>query len=172
MFLIHNTRLEYLKLILKEGELKSSKLTGNINEGDGIYDSNKYVYFHTTDKIFDKGVIGQITLYFTSDFLYNRSYLISTYISSSPNNGYKRKINRYSKNYNKILLDLYNHSLLPKVFLDKSKKHIFFQFHQIAILNKVNITKSLIGIHFFIRPSEGIIKYIKKYYPNVEIKIN
>lgn len=179
MYLIHNTTLEYLKLILKDGELKSSKITGNINDGDGIYESNKYVYFQTTNKLFDRNVIGQIILYIKSDFLYNRSFLISTVQSGKPDNlgewdndnDYKRKINRYSNDYNKILLDLYNHSISRKCVLQKSKC-IFFQFHQIAILNRVNINKLLIGINFInIKPSESIIKYIKKYYPDIQIKL-
>jgi len=182
MYLIHNTTLEYLKLILEDQKLKSSKLTGNLNEGDGIYKSNNYVYFQTTDTLFDKNVIGWITLYLNSDLLYNRNFFISTVQSAAPydlgewiveykkgeiTKEYKRKYNRYSNNYNKILLDLYNHNVL---YYTNRK---FFQFHQIAILNKVNIKKSLIGINFIkIKPPESIIKYIQKYYPNVKINMN
>jgi hypothetical protein len=50
MYLFHNTNIESLKLILQDGEIKSSKLTGNLNEGVSIYETNNYVYFSTTKK--------------------------------------------------------------------------------------------------------------------------
>lgn len=47
MYLFHVTEMKFLKSILKENKLKSSNLTGNINEGSGVYKSNdqKYVFF-------------------------------------------------------------------------------------------------------------------------------
>ena len=56
MYLFHNTTSKSLKLILKDGYLKSSKLTNITNEGGGIYENNPFVYFSTSKKLFDDRV--------------------------------------------------------------------------------------------------------------------
>ena len=47
MYIIHNTTLGVLNLILIENKLKASYLTGNLNEGRGIYKSEdqRFVFF-------------------------------------------------------------------------------------------------------------------------------
>ena len=39
MFLFHNTKIEFLKFILQDKELKAAYLTNNINEGESGYDT-------------------------------------------------------------------------------------------------------------------------------------
>lgn len=39
MYLIHNTTIDNLKLILEDGKIRSNKLTGKINEGI-VYKTN------------------------------------------------------------------------------------------------------------------------------------
>ena len=49
MYLTHDTTLNCLKLILKDGYLKSNKLTKKLNNGESqYYDNNPFVYFSTT----------------------------------------------------------------------------------------------------------------------------
>ena len=81
MYLCHNTTLKNLKSILKDGYLKSSSLlikeghpSTIINEGDGIYDKNHYIYFTCCDKLFDKRIGVDIGLYFDSKLLYNKPF--------------------------------------------------------------------------------------------------
>jgi hypothetical protein len=46
MYLFHNTNLLSLKKIIKDGLIKASYLTNNLNEGDGIYDTKiKNLFF-------------------------------------------------------------------------------------------------------------------------------
>lgn len=179
MYLFHNTNIKSLKLILNDGYLKSSKLTNNTKEGEGsgIYDINSFVYFSTTNKIFDSRVYSDITLYFKSDFLYNVKFYVSTMHSSRPNevgvwkdfNGklqYKRKYEKHYEDYNKILYNLYKKSTYV---LPKGKG--FYVFQQVAISNKVNL-KNLIGIQFNkTKPTTRLINLINKHYPNVIVEI-
>jgi len=171
MYLIHITETKYLESILKDGELKSNKLTNNISSGDSIYyNLNKFIYFSTTDKLFDKKVYGDIILYFTSDLLYNRKFYVSTMWSDAPNyldeskGEYKRKYPRYYKEYDQVLSKLYKKSI-NKLPNGKS----FQVFQQVAIENKVNIKDKLIGIKFKIKPTDKIIKYINIHYPMCKI---
>jgi hypothetical protein len=183
MFLSHNTNLRSLKNILKDGYLKSYSLLKSegykkINgEGSGLYTENKFVYFSCIKELFTYKIYSRITLYFTSDLLFNRTFYISNHHSSSPDilmehNGkrklYKRKYKRFYKNYNKILENLFNYSISV---LKNGKAFQIFQ--QIAVLNKINLDK-LICIEFNFKDdaNKNIVNYIKKYYPNVEIKIN
>ena len=79
---------------------------------------------------------------------------------------YKRKYNKYYTKYNTVLRKLYEHSisLLPR-------GDAFESFQQIAIRNKINLN-NLVGIKFKKNiVSDNVINYIKKYYPNVIIKI-
>ena len=63
MYLIHSTTTSHLKLILHYGEL-----TVKINEGDGIYKTNNYVYFYTTENLFDTTACGHVLLYLKPNF--------------------------------------------------------------------------------------------------------
>jgi hypothetical protein len=179
MYLFHNTTLKSLKLILEDGNLKSSKLTNNTKggQGFGIYDTNPFVYFSTTDILFDNRVCSMITLYFDSKLLYNRNFYISTVHSDNPtdlaewksdlkNLEYKRKYKKNYKYYDKILLNLYKNST------DKLPKGKSFQiFQQIAINNKVNLN-DLVAIQFnFQEPTKSILKFINRNYPNIQIYI-
>jgi hypothetical protein len=185
MYLLHNTNISSLKLILKDGFLKSYSLLKKSNKvpkdtlGTGLYKENDFLYFSCVDKLFDDNIIGHVILYFNSKLLYNRSFYVSTVWSPYPNylgewnvkdkNGkiikqYKRKYNRYYPKYNFVLQKLYQYSLTV------SRNFQFFQ--QVAIRNKVNL-KELVAIEF----TEGfendkIINYISKYYPSIEIKIS
>ncbi len=126
--------------------------------------------FQQLKNLFDKKILnnGPI-LYLTTDFLYNRKYYIASLHSQYPNRlaENKKKIDQYNNKYNKILLNLYN------ISISKLKNGNAFQaFNQVALLNKVNITKILVGIEFKgIIPNEKILKYITKNYPDIKIKI-
>jgi hypothetical protein len=151
MYLVHETTSQSLKKILNENCIKSLNLLEPkyINQGDGVYKNNKFVYFTTTDKLFDKKYIGHILIYINSDILYNRAFFVSTHHSKYPdklyektiNNikHYKRKYNRYTKNYNEILKKLYKYST------NFGKAYNVFQ--QVAIKNKINIANYIIGIY-------------------------
>ena len=183
MYLIHNTSLLALNSILKDRELKSLSLLKKENknflryapnEGDGIYTKNNFVYFSCTDKLYDKNIIGEVTMYFNSKLLFKKSFYLSTMHSSDPESlhddsemHYKRKYNRYYNEYNIVLKKLYNHSI------SRLKNGKAFQiFQQIAVRNKVNLNE-LVAIEFNnnILATDSIIKYITKMFPNVEIKI-
>ncbi len=185
MYLLHNTNISSLKLILKDGFLKSYSLLKKSNKiskdtlGTGLYKENDFLYFSCVDKLFDDNIIGNVILYFNSKLLYNRSFYVSTVWSPYPNylgewnvkdkNGkiikeYKRKYVRYYPKYNFVLQKLYQYSI--------SVHKNFQYFQQVAIRNKVNL-KELVAIEF----TEGfendkIINYISKYYPSIEIKIS
>jgi hypothetical protein len=183
MYLIHNTSLPALKSILQDRELKSLSLLKKQNknfsryapnEGEGIYTKNNFVYFSCTDKLYDKNIIGHVTMYFNSKLLFNKSFYLSTMHSPHPEGlyesriDYKRKYNGYYNKYNTVLKKLYNYSI------SKLKNGRAFQiFQQIAVRNKVNLNE-LVAIEFNnkILVTDSIIKYITKMFPNVEIKIN
>ena len=109
MYLFHNARDEKTLLkIIKDEKLKAGYLTGNINEGDGIYlpEDQKFVFFSAIDKLNSKlDISGSITLFFDYKLLYNRAYYISTCHSAYPdelstwNNekDYKKNINNIIK---------------------------------------------------------------------------
>ena len=173
MQLIHHTDTEFIFKILKSKELKSNKLTGNINQGDGIYDSNSFIYFATTPLFLDVRTSVPVTLYFDSDILYNRNFYIANMHTSTPDETYrankhgyyKTHYGRYTKNINSILQKLYNNSMNHK-----DKKKYFYIFQQIAIKNKVSL-KYLTGIDFgCYTPSDTLLKFISKNYPDIEVK--
>jgi hypothetical protein len=187
MFLVHNTDISGLKSILKDGYIKSysllkkSKKPFTSGHGDGLYTENKFVYFSYVDKLFDKRIYSEITLYFDSKLLFNKSFYVANLHTSTPNKlyewwnkdekgnkikMYKRKYNKYYTKYNTVLQKLYEYSisLLPH-------GRAFESFQQIAIRNKINLD-NLVGIKFKKNiVSDNVINYIKKYYPNVIIKI-
>ena len=186
MYLFHNTNLQSLKKILKDGYLKSYSLLKkegyNIrklkNEGDGLYTENKFVYFSCIKKPFIYKVYSHITLYFTSDLLFDRTFYVSNLHSGFPDDLmehkgknvvlYKRKYNKFYKEYNKVLEKLFNFSISV---IENGKA--FQSFQQVAVHNKINLN-NLICIEFNNKEdaTKNIVDYIKKYYPNVEIKIN
>jgi hypothetical protein len=201
MYLIHNTTSDSLKNILKDGYLKSYSLlkkedpNAMPNEGDGIYTENNFVFFSCVDELFNYKINSSIILYFNSKLLFNRTFYVANHHTPKPEpepepnnlkkqdnlkeldnlkkwkeNGvqhYKQKYDRYYEKYNDVLKKLFNYSksLLP----DAAS---FQAFQQIALSNKVNL-KELICIEFKDKndATPDIIKYINKYYPNVEIKI-
>ena len=159
MYLFHVTSYDYIKKILQDNELKSSKLTGNLYLGDGIYTSSKYVFLGTTKKLFDNNVLGHVIIYLKSDLLYNRMYFIENQHSSSVI--YGKKINRYNKDYNNILEKLYNKSI-------EIYSKVFQAFQQVALLNKIPLENNIAGI--YIRNNDKLKKYLTKKYPNIIIK--
>jgi len=178
MYLFHNTNIKSLKGILKDGYLKSSYLLskeGLLNKiGEGIHPKNKYVYFSCTNKLFDKRIIGKITLYFKSDLLRMKEFYISTFHTTSPNIlenttyskwiRYKKKYKNTNK-YDNVLKKLYKHSIK---ILPYGKSFQVFQ--QIAVKNRINM-KELVAIKFNKKPSDSLLNYIKKYYPEINSKI-
>ena len=191
MYLIHNTNIKSLKSILKDGYLKSLSLLikegynkkSLDGEGTSLYDKNKFVYFSCIDKLFSRKIWAQVTLYFNSKLLFNKSFYISTNHSPAPNylgewwiknedgtkyKMYKRKYNKYYEKYDNVLKKLFKFSISQ---LENGKSFQIFQ--QIAVLNKVNL-KELVAIEFNHKKdvNPNIINYIKKYYPEIEIKLN
>ena len=179
MYLIHETELYNLYLILKDGELKSNQLTGRINQGSGVYPTlNKFVYFSLERKIFNNTTYAKFKLYFNPELLYNRNFYLSTvqspepeYVAkwkSSTENQIKIKHKKYSKNITKILEKQYYYNTDA------------FLFGQVAIKNKVDINKYLVAIEFIefgeldkknLKLKTKILNLVKKKYPNVIIKI-
>ena len=183
MYLIHNTTSDSLKNILQDGYLKSYSLlkkedpNAETNEGGERYIENKFIFFSCVDKLFNYKINRKIILYFNSKLLFNRTFYVTTYHTERPDElkgptkSYERKYSRYYKKYNDVLKKLFNYSInLPGItsyFPDA-----FIAQQQIAISNKVSL-KELVGIEFKDKndATQDIVKYINKYYPNVEIKI-
>jgi hypothetical protein len=161
MYLFHVTELNYIEKILEENQLKSNNLTGNINQGENIYNTNKYIFLGTTKNLFDNNILGDVVIYLKSKLLYNRTYYIDDKHASSVIHG--KKINRYNKNYNNILEKLYDKSM-------KVNNGIAFQvFQQIALLNKIEIKNNLIAIELK-KNNEKLKKILKEKLPNIIIK--
>ena len=170
---MHNTDVCFLKSILTENKLKASYLTGNINEGDGIYESEdqKFIFFSVIDKYDSKyKIFGNVVLYFDYDILWNRSYYISTVHSTSPDdlgkwnkgNDYKMKYKQYYKHTNKVLTKLFKNAISK---LPNGKAFQIFQ--QVAIKKQCNL-KHLKKIKFLhVKPSNVIKKLIKNKFPDV-----
>lgn len=166
MYLFHNTNLTSLKMILKDGLLKASYLTNILNEGDGIYDTKdqKFIYFSVIDDLNSKyKIYSDITLYFDTKILWNRSFFIAPYHSGNPDklNKDKKKYKQYYKNTNSVLNKLFNNSI--------SKNKVFQPFQQIAIKKQVNL-KYLQAIKFNkSKPSKELIKLLTNEFPNIII---
>ncbi len=166
MYLFHNTNLTSLKMILKDGLLKAPYLTNILNEGDGIYDTKdqKFIYFSVIDDINSKyKIYSDITLYFDTKILWNRSFFIAPYHSGNPDklNKDKKKYKQYYKNTNSVLNKLFNNSI--------SKNKVFQPFQQIAIKKQVNL-KYLKAIKFNkFKPSKELIKLLTDKFPNIII---
>ena len=168
MYLFHNVcDKKTLLKIIKDEKLKAGYLTGNINEGDGIYlpEDQKFVFFSSIDNLNSKlEISSSITLFFDYKLLYNKAYYVSTCHSAYPdelstwNNG---------KDYKKtkdVLTKLFKNSIskLPK-------GRAFQVFQQIAIKKQCNLN-NLVQITFNKKPSDKVIKIIKNKYPDVIIK--
>jgi len=183
MILSHETKLKYLKKILEQNELKSSILTGSINQGNASYKSNQnnLVFFRAVKKITDiqypEGI--SVILFFDSNILYNKSYWVSTVNSVRPSNWnsktkitwknnwendpqYSIKYKQYYKNTKRVLKKLYLHSVSAGCICNT-----------VAVLNKINIKNHLIAVVIFpgIKESKktSFKKYIKKYYPHTTV---
>ena len=167
MYLFHATNLKSLKLILKDGYLKSSKLSKNTEgEGQGLYEENKFVFFSCIDKLFSRKIYGDVILYFNSKLLYNKSFYTGNIHSIAPdlllNN--EKKYKKNYKNYDIVLKKLFKSSL-------ETHLKAFQVFQQIAVLNKVNL-KELVAIEFNKKSNSSIIKFLNEHYPDVIIKLN
>lgn len=155
--------------ILKDLYLKSSSITGKLNQGYGIYKNNDFVYFSTTNIAPDdrlcKFIFFGAIIYFSSDLLHEKSFYTSTQHSPVPDSitkwkdstgriRYKRK---YPKKYlyiNKTLNSLYKHSI-------KSSDEYFAIYNQIAVKNKIEIGKYLVAIQLINYSENDISKVIK-----------
>jgi hypothetical protein len=182
MYLFHNTDEKSLKLILKDGYIKSASILKKENEkitlgeGFGIYDNNKFIYFSCVDKLFSRKIYASVILYFNSELLYNKSFYVSTVHSGSPEylaewtidnkKEYKRYYKRFNKNYNSILQKLFNNSITKLPNGDT-----FQAFQQIAILNKINL-KYLVAIEFTHKPKTHLLNFLNNFFPEILIKIN
>jgi hypothetical protein len=140
-----------------------------------LYDENKFIFFNCVDELFKKKIIygsNEIVLYFNSKILYNRKFYTSNHYTPNPNKlkefidkkkiSFSRKYDRYYKNYEKVLEELFNTSI--------KHKSSFQIYQQISIENKVNL-KNLIEIELKKEPSKKLLNLIKEFYPNVKITI-
>lgn len=96
MYLVHKTSSHYLGQIIRSGSLKPSKLTGHLNEGDGIYKTSDYTYFSTAPPL-SKFKIGSndVLLYFSSKFLEGTNFYVSDTHVSNPDKTSKIEKQRY-----------------------------------------------------------------------------
>jgi hypothetical protein len=153
-------------MILKDGLLKAPYLTNIINEGDGIYDTKdqKFIYFSVIDDLNSKyKIYSDITLYFDTKILWNRTFFIAPYHSGNPDklNKDKKKYKQYYKNTNSVLNKLFNNSI--------SKNKVFQPFQQIALKKQINL-KYLQAIKFNkSKPSKELINLLTNEFPNIVI---
>lgn len=180
MYLTHNTAIQSIKKILKDGELKAAKFTGRTNEGWGVYKAKEqsYVFFSTTPILFDIRLLGNVTLYLKPDFLSKKDFTIANAHIADPSEEYWNYNARYpiynkkikaTKNYLKYLKKLYADSLRNK---DNIPLTIFQMYNQVTVKNKINLKDNLVAITIDSRVEyivNNIIKIIKKHYPNVKL---
>jgi hypothetical protein len=177
--LSHETKLKYLAKILEQNELKSSALSGSLNQGSGIYDKSNEIYFRAVKNIKDiTRPEGNVILFFNSKILYNKPFWISTTNSADTDTHtkstwnikwkndpqYSMKYKRHYKYVDKALKKLYLHSV--------SAGHPMIIYNSVTVLNKINIKEHLVAI--VLTPSveskkEILEKYIKKHYPHTKI---
>ena len=181
MYLIHETNLESLELILKQNKLKAACLTNCLNAGHGIYPAKKqkFVFFSVIDKLdskYNEQLRGNVTLFFNYKLLWNRTYYISDHWTASPDelktNNNKQKYNQYYKSTKKVLRKLFKDSISV---LKDGKGFVAFQ--QVAILKQCDL-KYLEKIKFNTckpfnnsKPSNKIIKLLKKKYPHIILEV-
>tara|TARA_Y100001958_G_C21171205_1_gene502945 strand:+ start:142 stop:726 length:585 start_codon:yes stop_codon:yes gene_type:complete len=174
MYLIHETNLESLELILKQNKLKAACLTNCLNAGHGIYPAKKqkFVFFSVIDKLdskYNEQLQGNVTLFFNYKLLWNRTYYISNHWTDIPDelktNNNKQKYNQYYKSTKKVLTKLFKDSL------DMLDGKAFNVFQQVAILKHCDL-KYLEKIKFHnCKPSDKIIKLLKKKYPHIILEV-
>ena len=174
MYLIHETNLESLELILKQNKLKAGCLTNCLNVGSGIYPAKKqnFVFFSVIDKLdskYNEQLRGKATLFFNYKLLWNRTYYISDHWTASPDalktNNNKQKYNQYYKSTKKVLRKLFKDSV------NKFGGEVIYVFQQVAILKQCDL-KYLEKIKFNnCKPSDKIIKLLKKKYPHIILEI-
>ena len=174
MYLVHETNLESLELILKENKLKAGCLTNCSNIGTSIYPAKKqkFVFFNVTDKLdskYNEQLRGNVTLFFNYKLLWNRTYYISDHWTASPDelktNNNKQKYNQYYKSTKKVLRKLFKDSV------DMYNGKGFTAFQQVAILKQCDL-KYLEKIKFNnYKPSDKIIKLLQKKYPRVILEV-
>lgn len=157
MYLTHITCLEHLKPILKSGQLKSSKITGNIGLGADVYKNSIYVFFSVTNELINKRQNGDntIILYFHPNILKNKTFYVSNEWDETPG------LQEFG----------------TKKFKCSTSKNIIQKIKgasQVAVANKIAIKKHLVGIEINSskNPSPYLIKYIQKEYPNTIIVRN
>lgn len=123
MYLVHETELLNLYLILKDGVLKSNYLSERINNGEGVYPKpNKFIYLSLERKLFNDTTFGNFKLYLNPELLYNRDFYLSTVQSPFPDhtakwknddtNEIKIKHKRYTSNIPKILEKFYYYNFI------------------------------------------------------------
>lgn len=179
MYLVHGTSLQNLYLILKEGVMKSNRLSGKVRNGFGYQGPHDFIYFHLERKLFADTVFYNIKLYFNPDLLSDRNFYVSTiespviekdFDSKWTDQGYKEFKKKHKKNTQNI----------PKI-LDKFYFHHGYTFlhGNIAIKNKFDISDYLVGVEIILydKPNDKLIAKIDKIknllnkkYPNVTMK--
>jgi len=104
-------------------------------------------------------------------------FFVSTFYSPTPNKrlgekitdsqkNYKKKYPRHYSDYDNVLKDLFENSLLKSKNSDN-----FLIYQQIAIQNKVDL-KHLLAIEFISLPEKSLIKLIEKKFPHVSCLYN
>jgi hypothetical protein len=180
MYLTHNTRLEYLKSILNDGELKSASKSRNLHEGEGVYKpyQQHFVFFSTTPNLFDPEIATTVTLYFNLPQRKRTMYIANVHAANPTKLAewrtlkgmkYLRKIpaNVSDVERQKQLMDLYKNSINSPL-----KGKFFYAFHQVAIKNNFSL-KNLAAISFYTSDKHvyKLIEKIKTEYPNIQIKL-
>lgn len=166
MFIFHITTSEGLMGILKDGEIKSSALTGTLNEGSGIYKKSNWVYFSTTDKLFDRNANSSIILFLDSKALKNRNFYVYQGFVGDPKK--TKLIKKNNPDIDKILYELYKNSIKP------GYEPYFRVFQQIAVQKRLKLGKFLRGV-MITRPGkyskiyEKITRIIFDNYPRTEL---
>lgn len=160
MELIHTTNDESIYEILKSGKMKSSSKTKNVRLY-GIDKGSKYIYLRLN--INDDQ---NANLYFSIDLLLYHIFYLHKGWNADPIEHKKidgRKINH--KELKILLLKFYEEIIL---YVKKYNIQLLLISNEILVKNNIKIKNFLKKIKLN-HKNEKIIKYIKKYYPNVEI---
>lgn len=168
MYLFHVTNYKYIFHILDDLELKSNKLTGNINQGEGIYKTNNYVYLGISDKKFHGKIIGNIIIILDISVIKNRNIYITDHHSSEPK--YTTKIIKNDLERMNKLKYLYKNSV------EKLNGRAFNVFQQVAVEKNLKLKNKIIGLMIDTtvideKKINKIKKYIKKINLNIDIKL-
>lgn len=166
MFLIHTTENEFINDILKDGYLKSNKLTGNINLGDGVYIKPSPFIFFTVLKFKKQLKSGPIMLCFRPTFIYNYTFWLATSYQSNPSHTFFKNDKHYNKKYNKNYSNYQN--ALNKLYDDSKNEQLIL--NQVAIKNKFKIVDYLYKIYVNNNFSGINMKLLHEKYPNVKVE--